>query len=387
MMDEVLEYQQYSFDIEKSDTFVQRLKRSTLICFNRDKNDKTKRSIALTGLNRVLTIIARYFLYNVYDGDADLKEKTKNALKSWLGHKVPGDSASIEAHELYRWLSRYVEKVLLQESIEKLKGFIDSSTLPENEKAELTTIIRQLADQHSQDEKVKIATQLSAMCEQFHFLPGNDRVDRSVLNAEEFLYQLPNRRSFNTSGYADFGEANTVNAITFDRILGNARRAGGLKRYYLACDKSLIGGVKLASGRKLKVTDQDIVLKMTACCMMELSEKGTIKVQKTKTISITEADFINWIINGKCNKEKQQSFYYNGEMLFEDPNENRSDDIKDSNTKWIKLNQRWLEESGFEILVENPEADVVKDFLKLHPHGSVFVDNGSGVPMTEIKNE
>lgn len=386
MLDEILEYQQYSFDIDNSDEHVQRLKRSTLICFNQDKVTKN-RSIALTGLNRVLTIIARHFLYNVYNGDARLKEKTTDALKSWLGHKAPGNSSCDEVHKLYRWLSLYAEKVLLPDSIDKLKCFINNSTLTESEKAELNTIIHQLSDQHSQDEKVVLAAQLSDMCEHLHFIPGNDRADRSVLNAEEFLYQLPNRRSFNTSGYADFGEANTVNAITYDRILANARRAGDLKKYYLACDRSLIKDVKLKSGRKLKDTDRDIVLKMTACCMMELSKKGTVKVQETKKISITEADFINWIINGKCDKNKQQSFFYNGEMLFEDPNECASSESKDANTKWIRLNRNWLNDSGFEILIDNPETDVVKDFLKSHPQGSVFIDNGSGVPMTEIKNE
>ena len=387
MLDELLEYQQYSFNIDKSDEHVQRLKRSTLICFNQDKYDKTKRNIAFTGLNRVLTIIARYFLHNVYNGEEHVKEKTIAALKSWLGHKAPDESAGVEVHELYRWLPRYAEKILLPESIEKLKGFINSSALSEKDKAELNTIISQLSGRLPQEKKVTIAARLSEMCEQRRFIPGNDRADRSVLNTEEFLYQLSNRRSFNESGYDDVGEANTVNAITYDRILGNALRAESLKRYYLACDQALIKDVELRSGRKLKDTDRDIVYKMTACCMMELSKKGSVKVQETKTVSITEADFINWIINRKCDKNKQQSFRYNGEILFEDPGESTLSESKGSNTKWIRLNRKWLKDSGFEILIDNSETDVVKDFLKMHPNGSVFIDNGSGVPMTEIKNE
>ena len=378
MLDEILEYQQYTFDIDNSDARVQRLKRSTLICLN----DKV---IALTGLNRVLTIIARHFLFEVYNGDERLKEKTIDALKSWLGHKVPDDSASVEAHRLYRWLSAYVEKVLLSESIEKLEGFISSRGLSTEDEAELRTIIRQLSDQRPQNEKVALADRLKDMCTKLRVIPGNDHVEKSVLKAEKFLYQLPNRRSFNTSGYDDFGEANTVNAITYDRILGNARRAGRLTRYYLACDRSLIGNVKNKSGRKLKDTDRDIVLKMTACCMMELSKKGTKEVYETKSISITEADFVNWIINAKCEKDKQESFYYNGEMLFEDPNAGPSTEKKHSNTKWLRLNRQWLKDSGFEILSDSSETDVVMDFLRSHPQGSVFIDNGSSVPMTEVR--
>ena len=391
MLDEILEYQQYSFNIDKADDQVQRLKRSTLIRLNDDKIDKTKRHIALTGLNRVLTIIARYFIYNVYDGDDHLKEKTIAALKSWLGHKAPDDSASIEARELYGWLPNYVERILLSESIEKLKGFINDSTLAEKDKAELNTIISQLSDQRPQKEKAALAVRLSDMCDQLHFISAKDCTHRSVRNAEEFLYQLSNKRSFNKSGYDDDGEANTANAITYDRILGNARRAGGLKRYYLACDRSLIKDVKkLDSGqnlKKLKDADRDIVLKMTACCMLELSQKGTVKVQETKRISITEADFINWIIIAKCDKTRQQSYRYKEEIIFEDPRKGTSSGKKQPNTKWIRLNQQWLEDSGFEILIDNSETNVVKDFLKLHPNGSVFIDNGAGVAMTELKNE
>lgn len=387
MLDELLEYQQYSFNIDKSDEHVQRLKRSTLICVNENKNDKTKYNIALTGLNRVLTIIARYFLYNVYEGDDHLKEKTIAALKSWLGHKAPDESAGVEVHELYRWLPRYAEKILLPESIEKLEGVIDSSALSEKDKAELYIMISQLTDQQPQRDKVTLADRLKEKCEQLCFISGGDRVDKSILKIEKFLYQLPNKKSFNESGYDDVGEANTVNKITYDRILGNARRAGSLKRYYLACDQSLIKDVKQKSGRKLSDTDRDIIYKMTACCMMELSKKGSVKVLETKTISITEADFINWIVKAKCDKNTQQRFLYNGEILFGDPGKSTSSESKGSNTKWIRLNRQWLKDSGFEILIDNPEKDVVKDFLKMHPNGSVFKDNGSGVPMTEIKNE
>ena len=387
MLDEILEYQQYSFDIDKADDQVQRLKRSTLIRLNNSKNGKTNKHIALTGLNRVLTIIARYFLFNIYDGDDHLKEKTILVLKSWLGHKAPMDDSDTEVYQLYRWLPLYIENILLRESIEELKGQINSSSLEEKDKDELNAIIYQLSGQLPQKEKATLAARLSEKCNQLSFIPGDKSVNKSVANAEEYLYQLSNLKSFNNSGYEDVGEANTVNAITYDRILGNARRAGGLKRYYLACDRSLIRDVKLKSGWKLKDTDWDIVFKLTACCMMELSKKGTVKVQETKTISITEADFINWIINAKWKKEKQQKFLYNGKIIFEDPSENASSEKNSSNTKWIRLNQQWLKDSGFEILIDNSETDVVKDYLKLHPNGSVFIDNGAGKLMTELKNE
>ena len=70
MLDELLEYQQYSFDINDTDAYVDRLKRSRLI------------SSDMSGLSRALTIISRYFLYDVYGvethlDEKQLKEKTK----------------------------------------------------------------------------------------------------------------------------------------------------------------------------------------------------------------------------------------------------------------------------------------------------------------------
>ena len=101
MLDEILEYQQYSFDINSPDDQVRRLKRSTLIRINKIKGSKV---VTFTGLNRVLTIIARHFIYEIYDGDDDLKGKTINALKAWLGHRRPDESADAEVHRLYQGL-------------------------------------------------------------------------------------------------------------------------------------------------------------------------------------------------------------------------------------------------------------------------------------------
>ena len=55
-------------------------------------------------------------------------------------------------------------------------------------------------------------------------------------------------------------------------------------------------------------------------------------MQETRTVSFTQADFINWIINAKCSKAKQQSFLYKGEEIFGDPDEGKSAEKKDRNT-------------------------------------------------------
>lgn len=388
MLDEILEYQQYSFDINSPDDQVRRLKRSTLIRINKIKGSKV---VTFTGLNRVLTIIARHFIYEIYDGDDDLKGKTINALKAWLGHRRPDESADAEVHRLYKWLQQYVEKTLLAESISELNKVINSRDLSEKDIKELDSIISQLSNTDSQKDRVKLSEQVCKKCEQLSIIPKNNQIHSSINNAALFLYQLSTRKSFNTSGYADFGEANTINAINYDRITGNARRAGKLKRYYLACDRLLIEDVEKETAKgdiskRLINSDRDIIYKLTAYCMMVLSKKGTREVQEDIAFTITEADFVNWLVAAKC--ENTKKYLYKKERIFENPREKKiKEDSKGTNTKWIKLNKKWLNDSGFKILIDDPDTDVIKEYLKAHPNGVVFVDKGAGVPMMEIKNQ
>lgn len=376
MLDEILEYQQYSFDLKNHDKQVCRLKRSRLI------------SSQMSGLGRAMTIIARHFLFDVYGNDSQMKGKTIDVLKAWLGHKRPADSMP-EARVLYRWLPEYVEKNFLAESLEDLEKFIQMGKLKEDDQSKLNKLIDQLrTDEKSPAEKKAAAVELEQLCENLKFIPENKSVHKSIVKIENFLCSLAYRRSFNLSGYADSGKANDVNAINYDRVLGNARRAGSLKKYYLACDRFLMDDITMDSGRRLKESDWDLVLKMTACCMLELSRKGKEKVLRTKAVCVNESDFIDWLMLEKnCGKSKLLQFRYHGETLFEHPSfsgdENRKMQKKGINTKKIRLAQRWLEDSGFEILCDDPETNVIQNYLNLHPEGRVFVDNGSGKQMTE----
>lgn len=388
MLDESLEYKQYSFNFDEYDKYVDRLKRSSLISSNK------------SGLNRTLTTIARHFLYDVYeygkDGDTDRREKrkkTKAALTSWLGLKRPSDNPDIdeiedeEAYRLYKWLFSYADRVLLAGSVSDLKDIIADSSLPETEKHSLGAIIEQLTDRESQINKKELAEQLVAVCKRLSFIPNNNRQDQAILKIENFIQETTQRRSFYFSGYSATGEASDINAITFDRIIANAIRAGRFKKYYLACEKSCIENVKQSSNRELKDTDRDIVFKLTACCMLEMSKKGTERVQKTKTVTVNGSDLTNWLILKKCEKDKLLKFQYDGKTLFGHPAfsgvEKSEDDDKSTNTKRIKLDQKWIDDSGFEILIDDPETDVIKNFLQSHQDGSVFIDNGSGEAMTE----
>lgn len=382
MLDEILEYRQYSLDIDslKVDENLKnpegRLKRRTLIT-----ND-------FSGLNRALTVIARHFLFEVYVNDSDRIEKTKDALKSWMGHKKPPEDADEEVHALYRWLPEYAEKVLLAFSLRTLKKEVQKSSLSQTDKFSLEDLSDGIFYAETPEEKVQLANRLLESLEDLSFTPKNS-VHKAVFNSACFLKQLSGRRSFNRSGYADMGEANDFNAISYDKVIGNALRAGVLKKYYLACDRDCLSMTeKRDPFAKMKTNDRDVVLKMTACCMLQLSKKGKRCVEQTRAVHINQSDFINWLILQKCYKEHLIRYYYKNEVLFEHVtlsgwsvgDENK----KGTNVKKIRLNQKWLEDSGFEILIDDPERDVIRDYLDFHPDGCVYIDSGAEDSLTVI---
>lgn len=377
MLDEILEYEQYSFDLSNPTGCFARLKRSRLICGD------------FSGLNRVLTIIARHFLYDVYAGDDCWKDKTIKALKSWLGHKNPAADrgANSEVLEIYSWLPHYIEMFFLSASLNELKDMIANSNLTKSEKAAIDLLIGKVYTSKKVKEKNEAASLVAEECERLGFVPKNNPVDKSILKITGFLNRLSGRKSFNFSGYSDSGEANDINSICYDRILGNARRGGKLNKFYLACEKNPVEEVTMLSGRKLKESDKDIVLKLTAYCMLELSKKGTQTVNQTKVIYINESALVNWLILKKCEKDKFVKFQYKGDILFEHPISSwkESGQKKGINTKKIQINQNWLTDAGFEILINDPTRNVIGDYLRQHPGGSVFVDQGAGEPFKEIK--
>ena len=133
MLNELREYQQYTFNIEK-DTEERK--------FSRLNHRQLCNS--LSGIERAMTIIARYFYYNYWKteapGDKQPTKKEKidlvhSSLAAWCGLMNKGEVCPPKAKHIENWLPKYIEEVLkkdaegneqsikrLQESLEKLKN-------------------------------------------------------------------------------------------------------------------------------------------------------------------------------------------------------------------------------------------------------------------------
>ena len=111
MLNEQLEYKEYTYDLAGFGNGPRRIKYSAL-----SRGDKT-----IAGLGRIMTIIARHFLFydnNDVAGKEDL-DAAKLAIFGWFGY-VPTDPEKYckpepqrekEIEDIFRWLPKYLEKM------------------------------------------------------------------------------------------------------------------------------------------------------------------------------------------------------------------------------------------------------------------------------------
>lgn len=286
MLNEVGEYEHYTLSPEKLKTCKdRRLKHYTLI-----KQD-------LGGLERVMTIIARHFIFDTPVGFNE--EELREILKSWCGFN---HAAKTKLPEYFDgWLSNYIRRVLMFEALQNL--FKD-----ENFPAELIDDPSKLEDANGQ-----------------------------IKNLLDALAKLSNKNimfSKSCLGSLDKKSGTPFRAITYDKILANALLSGKLRRYHLACDEELFRTKKIlkVGGKNLSAKDKDIVLKMTAEYLLQR------RYTAQKFVVTNNADLANWIV-GKQNKcsEQRENYLLAGtsEKIFETAKVDGINVIK------VKLNPEW----------------------------------------------
>lgn len=129
MLNEIIEYDQYSFDCD--------------IETNKTLSRLTHRNICngLSGIERAMTTVARYYYYNYYSkgemsqAQEERIEFVRSVLKAWCGLMNQEDECPLAAKHIEDWLPKYIENMLkknaegnelslkrLEESLEKLKN-------------------------------------------------------------------------------------------------------------------------------------------------------------------------------------------------------------------------------------------------------------------------
>ena len=344
MLNEIGEYKQYTLSPKE-----------LLVCKNRRLKHCNIRN-GFSGLERVMTIIARYFIFNnkpVVSDENELRE----ILKAWCGfnHKAK----TILPDHFDGWLNNYIKRVL---AFETTRYCLKYERLPTDLKA---VIEKFLADR---DFDVKESL---AILENFNF--ANDEVPKrlkenigklkNLLKALDVLPDKGKNFSKNLFGGLDAKGDTPFRAITYDRIIANALLEGKLRCYCLACDEELFKtAIILKGGKKLSTKDKDIILKMTAEYLLQRRNSDQ------EFIVTNNANMINWLAGEKpdCSKRESYTFAETKEKLFEITK------IDGINTTKVKLAPKWAKH--FRLIEDGIDAKWGRIF---------FSDNGSSEPLKE----
>ena len=377
MLDEKLEYRQYSFDISSyNKETVTRLKYNTLIHEN------------LAGLRRPMTTVARHFMF----GDFQDKVKIRNmydreiadrmiihVLRVWCGFEEPDSGDCDEIRKLDGWLPAYIRRCMTA-SKHKIDPPRHKIPIRPSDKKDLKIYINNLACSETDEEYFDLYQEITDLG---LVKPGS----RLLANIADTLIKLKKKDEFWSKPQIDPGDdgipdkkgkmRNTMNRLTYEKIIGNAIRHGPLETYYLACRNNRISecytsndNIPASLGKELR----DFVLKGTAACMLELSHYGTTCVKDSKFVVVNSSDWSNWSMGQKCQEERKNLFYKN-KQLFSVP------DIRGQNFLQLMLSQEWIDDCDWRILKGDDEA---KEFRRQHPKWTILKDQGAGKPLAEL---
>ena len=348
MLNEIGEYEQYTLSLEE----LLASKNRRLKYYN-VKN-------GFSGLERMMTIITRHFIFDTPVGFNE--DELREILKAWCGFKHKAKTPLPEHFD--GWLSNYIKRIF---SFETALDCLKYEDLPPDFKI--------LIEKFLNDRDFDIKKALAAL-ENFKLI--NDDM-KKIKNLWEVLDKLSKKNiTFSKKIFGDFnakGE-NPFHAITYDKVIANARLAGKLRCYYLACDEELFKTKKIlkVDGKKLSAKDKDIILKMTAEYLMQRRNSNQ------EFIVTNNANMMNWLAGKKpdCAKREIYILAETNEKLFETI-KIESENKKQKNKKGltlikVKLNPEWAKHFR---LIENVSDD---------KWGRIFFsDNGSSDPLKEMK--
>ena len=296
-------------------------------------NNKTKeRTCEFNGLERVMTMIARFFLFHDGAQDDERIMRAEAALRLWCGDiedKNRSESGLKEQYayleEQYPWLENWLQKYL--------------------------------------EEGVPCAKK-----------PGEEKeiIEKAIntLNAR--------RERFGYSSYDSKMKINDYKAIKYDKIIANALSAGGpLKRYYLVCedphwDAKIYAITKKKQG-KPKDGQKDRILKTIAAYLLERNRKARpIDDGALRYEPVNKTNLSFWAKNNSDIENKDLTlFAVSGRPLF------FSETGPSGNVGKIKPDSEWFAACGWQ-LIDGTEDDTALDaYLGSHPDAVCFSDRGS----------
>ena len=355
MLNEILEAQEYMYDLNSSNEIPERI-----VCgaFLKGK------SPALSGMERILTIIGRSFLFpeNIDDVESISPEEYNTricraaaALRMWCG-LVPQTFNNTKVKEAYEELSEEPEFQGLENWLPNyLKRAFENKRIKTEEKYEAAIN--------------KIRSKKNPFAEP--------------------VFNLAN-------------SSNDYNAIKYDKVIANGLIAcGPLREYCLVCENKrwYEGIIKITENKetgkksisRLSEADKETILKVTAYYLLERkrTKKGSAKV----SFEPTNFQALTFWIGVNKDSQKVKVYYYNDKLLFETrpvgdkkyiltEEDNAEGTKKGVNATKIRPNEEWFVKCDWNIIDITDNNSELKEYLDAHPDAIWFTDNGSKKQMT-----
>ena len=311
MLDEFKEASEYLYDLDKEGRGSERIQMTNFL-----------RTGEFLGIERIMTTIARFFLF--HDGATEEQRvyRAEAALRLWFGFPrcdIEDEMVALEYDlitnkhpEIIGWLPKY------------LRLHKDKKRDPE----------------------------------------------KSIKEADRMIENY--RKEFSVSSLnKSFG--NDYKRIRYDKIIANALVSrGALKRYYLISDDQNWGyGVSGIKGNKLDYPDR--VLKTMAAYLLERQRKG--KANGALSFEpVNLKDLTNWAsADTRLESKYYDMFSIDGRPLF------AFQDLSTNNIKKIKPDKEWFDRCGWK-LIDATENDVLLDrYLETYnPFATYYRDDGGG---------
>ena len=312
MLNERIEFDQYTFDINtynpaNPETVKPRLNHKN-ICNS------------LSGIDRAMTVIARYYYYNYYNA-ASNKQPSKNEriafvekiLKTWCGSSKQHPEKLVH---LQSWLPKYIKEVLMADKLRNLYTLID--LLPDSDQqVDLELCIGELRSSEDTEMRQRAIDTLYELTAKY---PKYQEMVQSVQRQEFSLIRLKGKKtsfakkmfSVKVSDEEASRWNNDFKKITYESIIANAIDKGPLTTKFLAfkIDPFSHELVKKARG-KISPADTDRIQKMLAAFLL-----GRTNDQQEFAV-INKADISNWCEDDpKMDKGDYEKYLFDRKPLF-----------------------------------------------------------------------
>ena len=285
----------------------------------------------LNGLDRAMTMVARYFLFEDGVEGEQAIARAGAALRMWCGLTPEKLEDALMEERLYLlaaypWLEQWLPDLLKREGA-------------------------------SEDG------------------PNSDIVQKTLAKLEK------RRGPFAFSAFTQANENNNFKLLNYEKVIANALIAGGpLKRYYLVCDDPgwfLKIRKQRGTNRYAKPMskDEDKVLKLLSAYLLETNRK------KKRTASFGfEPINLNavaaWLgASTKYTNAKYTVFTYAEQNLFEFELGISGNTIK------VRPDADWMNSCNWQLIDGTDGDDALDDYLAAHPGAIFYSDSGTTAPL------